>query len=156
MKARVEVDALPNDTFTGVVSKIAPASIDSATATTTSVANTDAVVRYQVEIRLDRSVSALRSGMSAKCRLDVVKRDKVLIIPMDYVGKDGRDNFAMVVTGGTKLKPVVTRKPIKIGVSSGSKVEILDGLKEGDAIRKPDYKGPERKGMMSMGPDDAG
>jgi hypothetical protein len=60
------------------------------------------------------------------------------------------------VTGGTKLKPVVTRKPIKIGVSSGSKVEILDGLKEGDAIRKPDYKGPERKGMMSMVPDDAG
>jgi HlyD family secretion protein len=156
MKARVEVDALPNDTFTGTISKIAPASIDSATATTTSVANTDAVVRYQVEIRLDRSVSALRSGMSAKCRLDVVKRDKVLIIPMDYVGKDGRDNFAMVVTGGTKLKPVVTRKPIKIGVSSGSKVEILDGLKEGDAVRKPDYKGPERKGMMSMGPDDAG
>jgi HlyD family secretion protein len=156
MKAKIDIDALPNDSFTGYVTKIAPASIDSATATTTSVANTDAVVRYQVEIRLDKSVPALRSGMSAKCRLDVVHRDKVIVLPNDYLGKDGKTNFVMLLTGGTKEKPVYTRTTVTVGLSSGSKVEVISGLKEGDTVRKPDYKGPERKGMMSMGPDDAG
>ncbi len=154
MPAKVDVDAIPNHTFNGIVQKIAPASIDSATSTTatTTTASTDSVVKYEVEILLKDALPQLRSGMSAKCTMQVLNHPKVLLLPLEYVGKEGGKSFVEIPSH----KPGVNaaRQYVVIGASSGSQVEILSGVADGTLVQKPQYKGPPRKGAMQMGNDD--
>jgi len=154
MKARIDVDAIPNHIFEGVVSKIAPASKDiqaDTGAATSSTPSTDAVVKYQVEIKLSSSDPLIRSGMSAKCSLDVIHDENVLKAPVDYVVREG-DKTYLLLAGSNPKKP--ERRLVRVGPQSGSEIEILSGVKEGDLLVKPAYAGPARKGAMQFGPDD--
>ncbi|HEY0866240.1 MAG TPA: HlyD family efflux transporter periplasmic adaptor subunit [Fimbriimonas sp.] len=146
--ARVEVDALPNVPMEGTVVKISPASNQSAAGQPTG----DAVVRYQVEVLLDRPSPQLRSGMSAKCSMDVVKRNNVVVLPIEFASKNGNRYTVEVVSGSGKAAKTAKRE-IKVGVATGAKLEVLEGLGAGEIVQKPKYTGPERKGMMS-GPGD--
>jgi len=154
MDAKVDVDAIPTHTFNGTVSKIAPASKDTANSTsgTTTTSSTDSVVKYEVEILLKDAVPALRSGMSAKCTMQVLNHHNVLVLPLEYVGKEGKRSFVEIPS--KDLKTPAARKYIEVGPSSGSSVEILSGVASGTIVQKPQYKGPERKGAMQFGNDD--
>ncbi|HMS54128.1 MAG TPA: efflux RND transporter periplasmic adaptor subunit [Fimbriimonadaceae bacterium] len=145
LDAEITVDAFPSDKFTGTVRKIAPASNN----LTTQVPSADTVVKYQVEIALTNPSDKLRSGMSAKCSLVVAKREKVLRLPVAYVGKDEKGNFVNLAPAKKDAAPV--RKDIQVGLTTGTYAEILSGVKEGDKIVKPKYSGPEREGMMRVG-----
>jgi HlyD family secretion protein len=149
MKAKVDVDALPDKSFDGIVRKIAPASREAAPG-----GQADAVVRYEVEVELTNPTPALRSGMTAKCTVDVINREDVLTVPVEYVQKD-KNRYYVFIAPATKGGQA-EKKEIKIGAASGTKYEVISGVKEGDELQKPEYKGPERKGMMQMGPDDEG
>lgn len=154
MKATITVDALPEDKFTGVVRKIAPASKDASTtgqAATTS-SSSDAVVRYQVEIQIDRASADLRSGMTAKCSLNTLHHENVLILPLEFIGREGEKTFATFPAA--KPEGVGEQRDIKIGASSGSMVEIVSGLKENEVVARPKFNGPKRKGVMQMGGGD--
>ena len=149
MKATITVDALPNEKFTGSVKRIAPTSASATPGQTAS----DSVVKYEVEIRLDGTDVRLRSGMSAKCNLEVIRRDDTLVAPKDYVGKDDKGNYFVELAPAKKGgKP--TRRDIKVGAESGAQYEILSGVRAGDLLVRPAFTGPARKGMMMMGPDD--
>ena len=149
MMATITVDALPNEKFNGTVKRIAPTSVTATPGQTAS----DAVVKYEVEIQLDGSDSRLRSGMSAKCDLEVIRRNNTILVPKDYVGKDEKGNYFVEIPPATKGGKA-TRKDIKIGAESGAQYEVLDGVVVGQTLLRPAYKGPARKGMMQMGPDE--
>jgi len=153
MPARIDVDAIPTKTFSGTVSKIAPASKDTANATsgTTTTTPADSVVKYEVEILIKDAVPQLRSGMSAKCTMEVIRHPNVLLLPLEYVGKDGRKSFVEVPS--KKPGGIADRKYIELGASSGSQVEIVSGVTKGLMVQKPQYKGPARKGAMQFGDD---
>jgi HlyD family secretion protein len=153
MKARVDVDALPNHPFEGVVSKIAPASKDiqaSDASAPATASTTDAVVKYQVEIKLASSDPLLRSGMSAKCVLDIVHDENVLKAPIDYVVHDGVQTYVLVAGKNPKAPE---KRMVTVGASSGSEIEIASGVKQGDVLVKPGFSGPARKGAMQFGDD---
>lgn len=148
MKAKVTVDAIPNETFDGFVKQISPTSNEIANNT----ASGDSVVKFEVEVRLAIKDKRLRSGMSAKCTLEVVRRDNVIVVPKDYVGKDDKGHFvelAVTVKGGK-----TTRKDVKIGAESGAQYEVVSGISVGDKLSQPKFTGPARKGMMMMGGGD--
>jgi HlyD family secretion protein len=149
MPAKVDVDALPDKSFTGTVEKIAPASKDA-----TPGAQADAVVRYEVEILLRDNSDRLRSGMSAKCNLDVIRKENVLLLPLEYVGKKEGKHFVALPTKGNDPKAKPLTRDISVGAASGSQIEVLSGVAEGDEVQKPAFDGPERKGMMSFGKDE--
>jgi HlyD family secretion protein len=154
MTAKITVDALPEKTFTGTVRKIAPASTAIGQATLGSPVSTDSVVKYDVEIWLTDVDPKLRSGMSAKCTLEVQKRDKALTLPAEYVGKDEKGRFVeFPLAKGAKPGTKPERKYVKVGLQTGATVEITEGLKEGDKVQKPKFTGPERSGFMQSGPD---
>lgn len=150
LEAKVTVDALPNMTFDGKVRKIAPASTVVGTA---AAGSTDNVVKYAVEVWLDRPDPRMRSGMSAKCDLTVSKRDKTLILPLEFVGKDKEGRYVMLPPTNPKDPKTSKRQAVKVGIESGSSIEIVEGVKEGDEVIRPDFKGPKRSGFMS-GPSD--
>ncbi|MBL6010811.1 efflux RND transporter periplasmic adaptor subunit, partial [Bacillus halotolerans] len=91
MDATIDVDALPGRPFHGVVKKIAPASRDSANSSVQSQATStaDNVVKFQVEIRIVDPTETIRSGMSAKVTIVTARRNGVLIVPIEFVVRDG-------------------------------------------------------------------
>lgn len=155
MKAKITVDALPEKTFEGTVKKVAPASTAIGQATLGSPVSTDSVVKYDVEIWLTDVDPRLRSGMSAKCTLEVAKKDKALTLPSEYVGKDEKGRFVeFPLPKDAKPDAKPERRYVKVGIQTGATVEILEGLKEGDKVRKPKFTGPDRSGFMQAGPDE--
>jgi HlyD family secretion protein len=156
MGARVNVDAFANDTFAGKVTKIAPTSTSAASAAG-AAGGADQVVKYAVEVTLNNASDKLKSGMSAKCTMDVVRRDNVLRVPLDYVGRDDKGTFVMVAA--TEKEALAndakgTRVEVKLGAESGTFYEITSGVKGGEFLVKPPFTGPKRSGMMQFGPDD--
>jgi HlyD family secretion protein len=155
MKAKINVDALPDKDFSGTVTKIAPTDVATG-AGAAGAAAASAVVKYQVEVTMDDVSPELKSGMSAKCTMTVLDKKNVLVLPRQFVGreKDGK-YFVMVAAKDAKGKPGTPKKvTVTVGDSSATSIEILSGVKEGESVHKPEYTGPPRKGMMEFGPDD--
>ena len=157
MNALVTVDALPDTELTGQVTKIAPAQIENAAGI-----GGDPVVKYLVEVTLDRVDPKLKSGMSAKCEITPLEKKNVLRVPLAFVGEDKDGAFVMLYdpkeepkAGKPGEKPAFkgTRQSVEIGLKDLANVEIKSGLKEGDQIVKPPFGGPARKGMMQFGGD---
>lgn len=153
MKAAIEIDALPDLKLSGTVRKIAPAStgITSSAQTGTATSSSDAVVKYTVEIYLDEVSEKIRTGMSAKCTLDIVNKPSVLRVPIAYLGKDEKGHFVLMAPDPKEPKAKPKRRDVKVGANTGAYAEILDGLKAGERIVQPEYKGPSRRDMMDMG-----
>jgi len=151
MPADVEIDAIPNVKFEGVVDKIAPSSESISTGT----ASADPVVKYAVEIRIDRPDGRFKSGMTAKCTVVTLRRPKAVRIPVEYLGKDDKGTFVLKALEGKPVDPKAkpARLTVKVGISSAGFVEILEGVTAGTKLAKPEYKGPARKGAQ-FGPDD--
>lgn len=149
MPATVEIDALPKEKFTGKVSKIAAASVTSTTEQLQQNSQGNrAVVKYQVEIRLEDHPMELKSGMTARCTVVTQSRKGILAIPAEYLGKDGEKRF--VVIG--KTTKTAKRTPVTVGLETGAKVEVLTGLRDGDVLAKPTFTGPKRQGE-NFGPN---
>lgn len=151
LQAKINVDAVPGVSFDGYVKKISPTSI-AASQSTSGTSNADAVVKYEVEIWLKNSDNRLRSGMSARCTLDVTSKKGVLTLPADFVGKDAQGDYVEIPAADPK-KGKPTRKPVTVGLKTNAKVEIVSGLTEGETVTKPKFTGPSRSGFMQGGPD---
>lgn len=147
MTANIDVDAFPNDKFGGTVTKISPSQI------TAAAGASDPVVKYDVEVKLNDVSPKLKSGMSAKCTMRAIDLSDALQLPLDFVGLDEKGRFVEVPTGEKDKmgKPLTKRVPVTIGASNGTVVQILSGVKDGDTVRRPAYKGPSRKGMIQIG-----
>lgn len=150
MRANVDVDAVPGKSFAGTVKRIAPAS--TTTGQTQQSAGSDNVVKYAVEIWLKESDPRLRSGMSAKCTLEVVHKKGSLQLPLEYVGRDESGYYVMIAPPKKTDKP--TKQAVTLGESTGSMYEVLTGVTEGMKVVRPEYKGPARQGFMGRGGPD--
>lgn len=152
MPATVKVDAYPDTQFKGILKKIAPASKSLGQAGGQGQGG-DTVVKYEVEVWLDGTDTRLRSGMSATCTLETLRRNNVVYVPVEYLGSDDKGKFVQK-KADSKVKGAKGEKIyVKVGATTGSRVEILSGVKEGVALERPDFSGPARKGMMQTGPD---
>lgn len=153
MTAKIVVDAFGDKTFAGKVTKISPASTAAAAA---QAPQGDSVVKYAVEVEMTDPDSVIKSGMSAKCTMTILDKDGVLTLPRQFVGKekDGK-YFVMLAPKDPKdKKSKPTKAIVQVGDSSGTSYEIVSGVKVGQKVVKPEYTGPDRKGMMQFGDDD--
>ncbi len=142
MKSEIKVDAIPNAKFAGEVIKIAPSR-----RTEANQAAGNAVVKYEVEIRFDQPSDQLKTGMSARCSVLTLERKNVLRIATEYLGQDD-EGFFVNLKSDPKKKVRVT-----VGARTGAFAEILDGVKEGDQVVKPEFGGPGRVGAFGGGGD---
>ena len=75
----------------------------------------------------------VRAGYSANAEIILDKREEVLTIPESSLEFSGDTAFVYLVTNQKPQE--FQRKPVKIGLSDGIKIEITEGLKENDKIR---------------------
>jgi HlyD family secretion protein len=121
LPARIKVGALPDAKVDGVVSRIAPKSKTAEGATL-----------FDVEIDLKPAPgTVLRAGFSANADVVVQEKPDVLLLPERLVTfADGKSSVE--VPGGVGAEPL--KKDVKIGLSDGLQVEVVDGLKEGEEV----------------------
>ncbi|MEO0052667.1 MAG: efflux RND transporter periplasmic adaptor subunit [candidate division WOR-3 bacterium] len=131
--ARVRVDALPDTSFTGVVTRVGYMPVVSLLGTEGNAVN------FEVEITLDSAVPQLKPGMTVHAEITTAQRDSVLVVPVQAVGRRQVGNregeTVFVVRNG---KAVLT--PVKTGQASDTEVEIIEGLNAGDEVVVGPYK----------------
>ncbi len=131
--ATVFVDALPDTSFSGRVTRIAympTQSVLSATQQTTT---------FEVEVTLDSTAAALRPGMNGRAEIITAEVDSVLVIPVQAAGRrevKGKDTETVFTVKDGKA--VLTS--IRTGKAGENEIEVTDGLKPGDEIITGPYK----------------
>jgi HlyD family secretion protein len=153
MLTEVTTDAVRGVTFTGRVSKVAPAALADASSSSgngSSGASSQSVIRFPVEIRIDHADPRLKPGMSARCSIIVARRRNVLRLPTNCVeGTGDKGTVKLVVAAtkdGTPAETTVSR-PVTVGLRGDDFVEIVSGLNAGDKVRPNPYHGPPRKAI---------
>lgn len=158
--ANITADALPYDTFTGKITKIAPMAI---------IDNTAQV--FPVEISLTGVSGKLKPGMTANVSILGDTKSNVLIIPIRGVFTDDKNQDVVYIVKTAKaatdtkavaakrakkasvkgtvtaVTPTTTATPVKLGSNDLQNVEVVEGLKEGDVITLTE---PAGKGSMEM------
>ena len=116
--AQVTLDAVMDASFSGLVSLIAPAGVQSS-----------GVVNYPVTVVVDKPTEAVKTGMTANVNITVQKSENVLLVPNRAVKTVNRQKVVTVLLEGRQV--VV---PVQTGLSGDSMTEISNGLKEGDLV----------------------
>lgn len=69
----------------------------------------------------------VRAGYSANAEIILDKRTDVLSLPETCIEFSGDSTFVYEVSGSPE-NPIYTRKPVKIGLSDGLNIEVIDGI----------------------------
>ncbi len=137
LPAIVRVTAVPNQTFTGKISKIAKF------ADSQNRWLNPELKEHATEILLDEAHAKLSPGDSAEIKILIEEVQNVLAVPVQAIFARGRKSYVFVIRNGG-VEPV----EVKLGRSSTNLIEVVEGLRAGDRVR---LAADER--MLSMLPE---
>jgi len=122
----ITVETFRNKVFRGIVSRIAPMGEEE-----------NNVTRFEVRATITGNIKRLRPGMSANAEIVLERKSAVITIPEDALQYDEnkRAFVKLIEISGEHQK--LRRVFVKPGISNGSRVEIVEGLKEGEKVVLP-------------------
>ncbi|MFG0314718.1 MAG: efflux RND transporter periplasmic adaptor subunit [Phycisphaerales bacterium] len=120
---RIRIDALPESSFTGRVTKIAP--LPDAQSV---FMNPDLKV-YDTDVMIDGVHPQLRTGMSCQATILIEDHLDAIAVPLQSVVGRGNQSLVYVVSGNEAVaRPVVT------GLDNNAMIHIVDGLNPGEKV----------------------
>ncbi len=118
----ISIGAIENESFDGVLEFISPKG------------NRDeGTVQFEIRAAItENPESKIRAGYSANADIVLDRRDDVLTLDEGLLIFEDDKKFVLIKSGDT-----FERREIQTGLSDGLQIEIVDGLVEGDVVRRP-------------------
>src|SRR5213083_432250 len=164
----VTIDAFPDTTFVGRVTKVSDSAI--LTAASAAAGQNDRAVDYEVEITLSNPPAEVRPDLSATARIITDTRKQALAIPI--IALTVRENTPVAneqrrTTAAAPAAPaaanapagaaadqkkketegvfvvsngVAAFRPVKVGIAGEEHFEVVEGVREGDTIVAGPYQ----------------
>lgn len=121
--ARIKVETFKDQKFDGSVTQISPMGVEK-----------DNVTSFEVKVSINNPGGTLRANMTANAEIILEEHYGALIVPESSIIYDAQRNAAVEVPPAAADNPARERRPIKVGISDGSRTEVLSGLNEGDKV----------------------
>jgi HlyD family secretion protein len=123
--AQIRVETFRDRVFRGRVTQISPMGVEK-----------DNVTNFEVRVSIDNPGQELKANMTANAEIVLEEHAAALVLPEAAVTYDAQKNaFVDVAVPGAKDGR--TRRPVKVGIGNGTKVEIVEGLKQGETVVLP-------------------
>lgn len=159
---QITIDAFPDTTFVGRVSRISNSA--QLTATGTASGSTDRAVDFETEVTILNPPSDIRPDLSATARIVTATREDALSIPIialtvrehEPVPNENRpqasaDSGTAGGPGGRKRAPeregvfvvqngIAQFRPVQVGIAGEEHFEVLEGVRQGDTIVAGPYQ----------------
>ena len=119
-RVRIQVDAFPYESYSGVVSKIGAMAV-----------TRNNVKVFPIEIRIQERETPLMPGMTANITILGETKEDIIVIPIRAIfsNEEGQDIVYRVVNDS-----ISTGSLIKTGINDFQQVEIIEGLSEGERV----------------------
>lgn len=154
LPVEISIDGARGVIFQGRVHTVAPAALGSGATGMSGQPGQGgqggSVIRFAVEVLIDRPDPRLKPGMSAKCTIIIDRKSNVLRVPNGCVEGSGANAKVQVVTQTVKngqKTDVFTPRSVTVGLQGDSHVEIVSGLKPGERVKPGEFTGPRRKSI---------
>lgn len=152
-RADIQVDALPDHVLQGTVREIGSSAKSSASG------GSDQKTEFEIKVAIALAPKELRPGMTASADIVTKTNPSALSVPLQCVAlrtvdqlaakgekrkdaeahyKPDKDGFVEVVFCIEKGRAVA--RQVKSGIQSEERIEIVDGLKEGDEVVTGSYR----------------
>jgi len=89
-----------------------------------------------VRVSIDNPGKELRANMTANAEIVLEEHPNSLILPEAAINYDGQKN-AFVDLADPGAKNGRRRVPVKLGVGNGTRIQVLEGVREGDKVVLP-------------------
>jgi len=123
--ARIRVETFRDKVFNGRVTQISPMGVEK-----------DNVTNFEVRVSIDNPGKELRANMTANAEIVLEEHPNSLILPEAAINYDGQKN-AFVDLADPGAKNGRRRVPVKLGVGNGTRIQVLEGVREGDKVVLP-------------------
>jgi len=123
--ARIRVETFRDKVFNGRVSQISPMGVEK-----------DNVTNFEVRVSIENPGKELKANMTANAEIVLEEHPNSLILPEAAISYDPQKN-AFVDLADPGGKNGRRRVPVKLGVGNGTRIQILEGVKEGDKVVLP-------------------
>lgn len=121
MSLIVTIGAIENQSFNAVLEFIAPQGVEE-----------NGAIQFQVKANMELNEAFfIRAGYSANADIVLDNRTQVLAIPESLLQFENDSPFVEIETGDQQFE----KQPVKLGLSDGINVEVLDGVKADNKIK---------------------
>jgi len=123
--ARITTETFRDRVFNGRVTEIAPIGTEK-----------DNVTTFAVKVSIDNPGNELKANMTANAEIVLEELPNSLLVPEAAVTYDPQRNAFVNVVDST-AKNGRRRVPVTLGISNGTRAQVVKGLKQGDKVVLP-------------------